>query len=89
MLEFQCFYFFHLLINLTLFALVYPTGDDLVCSDGGANSEARACPQKFRKLLVFSGNDYLGLSSHPSVAKAAAKVCLMTIEFHILYLRIC
>lgn len=33
--------------------------------------------QKFKKLLLFSGNDYLGLSSHPTIGKAAAKVCLL------------
>ena len=50
-------------------------------SRDGANSEAGAHPQKFRKLLIFSGNDYLALSSHPSVGKASAKVCLTVSDF--------
>ncbi|XP_059666923.1 8-amino-7-oxononanoate synthase isoform X1 [Cornus florida] len=51
-------------------------GDDTVCSNREADDEAVACPQKFKKLLLFSGNDYLGLSSHPTIAKAAAKAAL-------------
>ena len=26
-------------------------------------------------LILFSGNDYMGLSSHPAVREAAVKVC--------------
>jgi 7-keto-8-aminopelargonate synthetase-like enzyme len=35
------------------------------------------CPQQSKRLLLFSGNDYLGMSSHPTIGNAAAKVWLM------------
>ncbi|KAJ8531293.1 hypothetical protein K7X08_026727 [Anisodus acutangulus] len=47
-------------------------GDDL----GGsavAYTEAGANAGRFRKLILFSGNDYLGLSSHPTIIKAATQ----------------
>ncbi|KAK3033266.1 hypothetical protein RJ639_033146 [Escallonia herrerae] len=49
------------------------SGDDLVCAKAEADNEAGVCTQEFKKLLIFSGNDYLGLSSHPTVVKSAAK----------------
>lgn len=49
-------------------------GDEDICSNGVAdNKEANG---RFKKLLLFSGNDYLGLSSHPTIARAAANVLL-------------
>ncbi|KAL3524143.1 hypothetical protein ACH5RR_016977 [Cinchona calisaya] len=49
------------------------SGDDSVMGESEADNVAGACGGKFKKLLIFSGNDYLGLSSHPAVIKAAVK----------------
>ena len=37
--------------------------------------------QQVKTLILFSGNDYLGSSSHPTIGKAAAKVSLKTFSF--------
>ena len=65
-----------------LFALMLIiAGDEAFCIDKVTDNEGEACTQPFKKLLLFSGNDYLGLSSHPTIGKAAAKVCLMIFLF--------
>lgn len=45
------------------------SGDEIVC--GKAVTDYKV--EQSKKLLLFSGNDYLGLSSHPTIGKAAAK----------------
>lgn len=47
--------------------------NDAVYENGEAADKADG---EFKKLIVFSGNDYLGLSSHPMVRDAAIKACL-------------
>ncbi|KAL6335834.1 hypothetical protein AAG906_040553 [Vitis piasezkii] len=49
------------------------SGDEAACGDGLDDEKVGASHQKSRDLLLFSGNDYLGLSSHPTIGKAAAK----------------
>ncbi|XWS47690.1 hypothetical protein CRYUN_Cryun13aG0005700 [Craigia yunnanensis] len=49
------------------------SGDEIVPREGLADDKFGTCQQQFKRLILFSGNDYLGLSSHPAVRKAAAK----------------
>ncbi|XVF49395.1 hypothetical protein PTKIN_Ptkin04bG0008300 [Pterospermum kingtungense] len=49
------------------------SGDEIVPTEGLAADKFGNCQQQLKRLILFSGNDYLGLSSHPAVRKAAAK----------------
>lgn len=67
------FYIMHIIKVLNMRFWVFP-GDEAVCRDDLGDHKSESCPRRFKKLLLFSGNDYLGLSSHPTIGKAAAKV---------------
>ncbi|CAK7355901.1 unnamed protein product [Dovyalis caffra] len=49
-----------------------PSSGDEDVSRNGVTDHKKA-NGKFKKLLLFSGNDYLGLSSHPTISRAVAK----------------
>ncbi|KAK6936284.1 Aminotransferase, class I/classII [Dillenia turbinata] len=49
------------------------SGDEYIHGYKETHDKVGASPQQFQKLLLFSGNDYLGLSSHPTISKAAVK----------------
>ncbi|KAF7836329.1 8-amino-7-oxononanoate synthase isoform X1 [Senna tora] len=50
-------------------------GDEIVYSPV-TSKDPEVYNQQFKKLILFSGNDYLGLSSHPTIGRAAAKAAL-------------
>ncbi|KAA0042611.1 8-amino-7-oxononanoate synthase isoform X2 [Cucumis melo var. makuwa] len=53
-----------------------PSSGDEIVTEGGAIKCLVEHPHQFKKLVLFSGNDYLGLSSHPTIGRAAAKAAL-------------
>lgn len=63
-------------LNITNTSILSFSLTRIIAGEVTANEE-ESHPQQFKKLILFSGSDYLGLSSHPTIKRAASKVCLM------------
>ncbi|XVF77525.1 hypothetical protein PTKIN_Ptkin14bG0051600 [Pterospermum kingtungense] len=51
-------------------------GGELICKNEIEGIEVSPNQKQFKKLLLFASNDFLGLSRHPTIAKATAKAAL-------------
>ncbi|GLT56933.1 hypothetical protein SLA2020_299450 [Shorea laevis] len=62
------------ILEPTYYKWVHPsTGDEIIFRDGEADGKFDNFQRPLKKLLSFSGNDYLGLTSHPTIKKAAVE----------------
>ncbi|XVF77540.1 hypothetical protein PTKIN_Ptkin14bG0053100 [Pterospermum kingtungense] len=51
-------------------------GGELICKNEIEDVKVSPSQKRFKKLLVFASNDFLGLSRHPTIAKATTKAAV-------------
>ncbi|XWS47687.1 hypothetical protein CRYUN_Cryun13aG0005400 [Craigia yunnanensis] len=51
-------------------------GGELISKNELEDAKVSLNQQRFKKLLLFAGNDFLGLSRHPAIAKATVKAAV-------------
>ncbi|XWS11204.1 hypothetical protein CRYUN_Cryun38cG0064100 [Craigia yunnanensis] len=51
-------------------------GGEITCKNEIEDTKISPTQKRFKKLLLFSSNDFLGLNRHPAIAKATAKAAL-------------